>query len=226
MSPELGPSLVPALYAAEITHLRRSPIKHHFRYRASYWLVDYDEMSEPSAFATPLARFERADHSDVRAFLTEHGVLADRILMLAMPRTLGYVFNPISVFWCYDSSGERVAVLAEVQNTYGERHIYLLQPDQGGGFEVDKAFYVSPFYPVDGRYEIRVSEPGASVSVTVTLRREGNVSFVASLTGERRSATIVSRVFAPLLRPALRVAILIRWQGLRLWLRGLKVQPR
>ena len=73
-----------------------------------------------------LVRFERSDHSDVRALLTDQGVTADRILMLAMPRTLGYVFNPISIFWCYDAAGGRVAVLAEVHNTYGERHTYLL----------------------------------------------------------------------------------------------------
>ncbi len=67
--------------------------------------MDYDELPEFTGLIRRLARFERSDHSDVRALLTEQGVTADRILMLAMPRTLGYVFNPISVFWCYDAVG-------------------------------------------------------------------------------------------------------------------------
>ena len=99
--------------------------------------------------------------------------------------TLGYVFNPISVFWCYDGTDVRVAVLAEVHNTYGERHTYRLRPDEQRTSDVDKELYVSPFYPVDGHYEIRVSEPGASVSVTVTLRRDNDAPFVASLRGEQ-----------------------------------------
>ena len=88
------PSQLPALYASVVTHTRRVPIKNGFRYKASYWLVDYDELPEATGLVWRLVRFERSDHSDVRALLTDHGVTADRILMLAMPRTLGYVFNP------------------------------------------------------------------------------------------------------------------------------------
>ena len=102
-SSSLSPSPPPVLYASVVTHTRRVPIKNRFRYKASYWLVDYDELPEFTGLIRHLARFERSDHSDVRALLTEQGVTADRILMLAMPRTLGYVFNPISVFWCYDA---------------------------------------------------------------------------------------------------------------------------
>ena len=188
--------------------------------------MDYDELPKPSGLVWRLAQFEHPDHSDVRALLTEHGVVADRILMLAMPRTLGYVFNPISVFWCYDAAGGRVAVLAEVHNTHGERHTYLLRPDETGRSEVIKELYVSPFYPVDGRYDIRVSEPGPSLSVTVTLHRSDDAPFEATLTGERRIANRRGIVRASLLHPALRIALLIRWQGVRLWARRLKVQPR
>jgi DUF1365 family protein len=217
---------VPALYATEVAHTRSAPLTNHFRYRASYWLVDYDRFVGPRGLARHLARFERADHCDVREILAEHGVVAERILMLAMARTLGYVFNPISVFWCYDASGERVAVLAEVHNTYGGRHTYFLEPDQKGRSTVDKVLYVSPFYPVDGHYDIRVSEPGESISLSVTLHRENDSPFVATMRGERRTASLVNVARASFLRPALRAALLIRWQALRLWARGLKVQPR
>jgi hypothetical protein len=189
-------------------------------------LVDYDELPRLKGGAWHLARFERSDHADVRALLAAHGMTADRILMLAMPRTFGYVFNPISVFWCYDARGEQVAVLAEVHNTYGQSHTYLVRPDETGRSEVAKELYVSPFYPVDGHYDIRVSTPGPSLSVTVTLHRHDAPPFVASLRGTRRLATTPGVLRATLLHPALRVALLIRWQALRLWARGLRVQPR
>jgi uncharacterized protein len=217
---------VPALYAAAVTHARRDPISNRFRYRATYWLVDYDQLPVPNGILKHLARLERSDHTDVRRFLAEHKVTAERILMLAMSRTLGYVFNPISVFWCYDAAGRRVAVLAEVHNTYGERHTYLLRPDKNGRSEVNKELYVSPFYPVDGNYVIRVSEPGASVSVAVTLDRGDSAPFVASLRGERRAISKINVVRASVFHPAVRATVLIRWQALRLWVRGLKVQPR
>jgi uncharacterized protein len=217
---------LPALYAANVTHTRRAPITNHFRYRAGYWLVDFDQLPTRAGIHRYLAHFERDDHCDIRALLAQHGIAADRILMLAMARTLGYVFNPISVYWCYDASGAQVGVLAEVHNTFGGRHTYLLQPDGSGRSEVGKALYVSPFYPVDGHYEIRVSEPGESLSVTVILHRDNDLPFVASLMAERRPVTAANVVRASLMYPALRTSILIRWQAVRLWVRGLKVQPR
>src|ERR1700722_2389533 len=117
---------LPALYATHVVHARRAPITNRFRYRASYWLVDFDRLPRPRGILGYLARFESRDHSDVRAFLVERGVVPHHILMLAMTRTFGYVFNPISVFWGYDAAGECVCVVAEVHNTYGGRHTYLL----------------------------------------------------------------------------------------------------
>jgi uncharacterized protein len=217
---------LPVLYAAQVAHTRRAPITNRFRYRATYWLVDFDRLPRPRGIFGSLARFEPRDHSDVRAFLMERGVVADRVLMLAMTRTFGYVFNPISVFWCYGAGGECIGVVAEVHNTYGGRHTYLLRPDEQGHSEVKKAMYVSPFYPVDGWYHIRVGQPGESVSVTVALHREDDEPFVATLRGQRRDASNFNVVRSALACSPLRVAILIRWQAARLWLRGLKVQPR
>jgi uncharacterized protein len=217
---------VPALYDAVVMHSRQAPVTNHFRYKVSYWLVDYDNVPRPRGVVGRLVRFERSDHCDVRALLSERGVSADRVLMLAMARTFGHVFNPISVFWCYGANEKVVAVLAEVHNTYGESYTYFLEPDENGSFTVEKMMYVSPYYPVDGQYDIRVNEPGSTVSVSVTLRRENDAPFVATLRGERRNARLTSLVRHSLRRPALRVAFLIRWQALRLWRRGLRVQPR
>jgi len=217
---------VPAVYATEVTHTRRSPITNHFRYRASHWLVDFDRLPRSRGIKGCLARFERADHCDVRALLAQHDIAAESILMLAVPRTLGYVFNPITVFWCYDVAGKESAVVAEVHNTYGESHGYLLRPDAQRRAAVDKALYVSPFYPVDGSYDIAVSEPGRTVTVAVTLRRAGAVHFAATLEGRRRTTDEREMVRRTLLHSALRTSVLIRWQALRLWWHGLRVQPR
>jgi uncharacterized protein len=223
---ESGRPQLPALYDAIVTHSRRAPVVNRFRYDTSYWLVDYDNLPRRRGLVGRLVRFEQSDHVDVRALLEGHGMRADRILMLAMARTFGHVFNPISVFWCYDETGATLAVLCEVHNTYGESYTYFLEPDAAGSFTVEKMMYVSPFYPVDGHYDIRVSEPSSTVSLSVTLRREDDAPFVATLRGTQRDARLASLVRHSLWRPALRVAFLIRWQAFRLWRRGLRVQPR
>lgn len=217
---------VPALYDCVVTHSRQAPLINRFRYRAAYWLVDLDRLPQPRGPLGLLARVRARDHLDIRALLRDSGVAADRVLMLTTGRTLGYVFNPISVFWAYDQNGARTAVVAEVHNTYGSRHAYLLRPDRDGYAEADKALYVSPFYPADGRYQIHVSEPGESVSLRVTLRRHNDEPFVATLRGRRRAVTAAKVLRATLRYPSARTSALIRWQGLRLWGRGLEVQPR
>lgn len=219
--------VTPALYEATVTHSRRAPITNRFRYRTAYWLYDADS---PPVLRWPtrlLAGFDERDHVDVRAALARHGLSADRVLTLAHARVLGHVFNPISVHWCY--VGEQpVAVVAEVHNTYSGRHAYVLQPDDRGNATVDKAMYVSPFYPVEGRYRIHVTPPGEHLTVSVRLDRDGDEPFVATLTAARQPATVrtllrLSRRYP--LTP-LRTAALIRRQGIALWARGLKVEPR
>ncbi|HVV77380.1 MAG TPA: DUF1365 domain-containing protein [Mycobacteriales bacterium] len=218
---------VPALYDVTIRHTRLAPIRNAFRYGSFCWLIDIDDPQPLPAWLRPLARFDARDHVDVRAKLAETGIAADRVLMLANARMLGYVFNPISVFWCY--AGETVvAVVAEVHNTYGGRHAYVLQPDATGYAEVDKELYVSPFHPVDGRYRIHVPEPGERLSVSVTLHRGDAAPFVATMTGERHPTSWRSLLRQWVRYPwaPLRVSALIRRQGIRLWRRGLEVVPR
>jgi DUF1365 family protein len=217
---------VPALYQGDVVHSRNSPITHRFRYPVCYWLVDIDQGPQPTGILRFLTGVDARDHVNVRALLGERGLTADRVIMLAMARTLGYVFNPISVFWCYDAGGTRVAVLAEVNNTYGARHTYVLDVDDHGSAVIDKAMYVSPFYPVDGHYRFRVSEPTESLMVSVMLQRADDEPFVATLRGERRSATFANVLRSALRYPAARTSALIRWQGVRRWRRGWEVLPR
>jgi DUF1365 family protein len=218
--------VVPALYTADVSHARRSPLRHAFRYRASYWLVDFDQLPQPRGWAGWCARLRPQDHLDIRQLLDERGIEAARIVMLSGARTLGYSFNPISVFWCYDGSGAACAMVAEVHNTYGGRHAYVLEPDDSGETTVEKELFVSPFNAVEGSYRIRVGEPAASVSVTVTLERSGEEPFVATLHGTRRRITPQAVLGSAFGHSGARTRLLIQWQALRLWRRGLVVQPR
>jgi uncharacterized protein len=214
----------PALYQGVVSHRRRAPVANRFHYPAGYWLVDYDQLPQPSGWVRAIAGVRRCDHVDVRPMLAERGIAASRIVLLTTPRSLGYVFNPISIFWCYDEAGQSTASLAEVHNTYGGRHVYVLTGEDQ--HRVDKALYVSPFYPVDGQYRIEISEPGPTVNVTVVLEREGEAPFVATLNAARRPLNGLGMIWQALRYSGLRTSLLIRRQALTLWRRGLKIVPR
>jgi hypothetical protein len=221
-----------------VTHARQAPIRNRFRYRTRAWLVELDDVPAMPVGLGWLARFEPRDHlgrpdaslrDNVAALLAAHDIdLTGRVVMLANARSLGHVFNPISVYWCYAADEQLVAVIAEVHNTYGDRHAYVLRPDADGRVDaqLDKAMYVSPFNPVDGHYRISVSEPTQRVSVSVTLERDGQPPFVATLRGTRDQPRTVVTAAVSTAVTSLRVSSLIRWQGVRLFLRGLRVEPR
>jgi DUF1365 family protein len=148
--------------------------------------------------------------------------------MLASARVLGYVFNPLSVYWCYGPDGDIRCVVAEVHNTYGERHRYLLLPDATGTAETAKEFYVSPFLAMGGRYRIHTPEPGEKLLVSVTLQQGGETPFSAVLRGTRRPGlpqVLVGMLLRHPLAPQ-RIAASIRRRGIGLWLRGIPVVPR
>jgi DUF1365 family protein len=142
---------------------------------------------------------------------------------------LGHVFNPLSVYWCHDGEDRLVCVVAEVHNTYGGRHCYLMRTDGRGRADVDKDFYVSPFEPATGAvYRMSLPEPTDRLDLTITLHRPGAAPFVTGVHGRRHPPTP-----SALLRLALRyplaplvVTARIRWQGVRLVLRGLRVVRR
>ncbi len=232
------------LYDAVVGHTRRAvpggpAVENTFSYRVHMWLVDLDDLPRLPGGLGWLARFEARDHlgdagatirANVDQLLAAHGIdlAGGRVLMLANARVAGYVFNPISVHWCYRADGSLAALIAEVHNTYGERHAYLLRLDEQGRAETDKAFYVSPFLTVDGRYLMRFSPPGDRLSVTMALRQGETTPFTATLRGVARPATRRAILAAAIRQPfmPLRVSALIRWQGSKLWLRRLPVVPR
>ena len=155
------------MYATTITHTRRTPFTRRFTHRSHTWVVDLDDLPDHGL----LGRFEARDHlgdpgrtirDNLEAFLADHGVSLDggRVLMAAHPRAFGHCFNPISVFWCRDRQGRPVATVVEVHNTYGDRHAYLVHPDEHGRASTPKEMYVSPFHGTDGHYELAVPMPG------------------------------------------------------------------
>lgn len=230
--PGLPPT--PVVYDTVVKHVRSAPLRNEFSYRSSAWLVDLDAL--PS-FGI-LGRFESRDHFDGTAPTIRAGIdrvlaaegISDvaRVLMLASPRVLGYAFNPLSVHWCHRADGTLAATVAEVHNTYGERHAYVLHPDSHGRAEVDKAFYVSPFYEVAGRYTMSLPEPSERLTQTVTLHRAGEPPFVASVRGTARPGTWGGLLHSVRRTPAASIGVgaKIRLQGVKLYLRKLPVVTR
>ena len=225
---EAAPEIASGIFDATISHTRRAPFKRRFTHRSRMWLVDLDDLPDHGF----LGRFESRDHlgdpeesirDNVLAFLRARDVEigTGRILMAANARAFGYCFNPISVFWCWDESGKLAATVVEVHNTYGDRHAYLVHPDEQGRATTPKAMYVSPFHGTDGTYDLTVPVPGDKLHIVVELTTDDGDRFSASLIGERSDAT--ARSAAP---AALRGSLLIRAHGIWLWLRRLPVRPR
>jgi DUF1365 family protein len=224
-----------AIYEVDIAHVRADPVRHDVRHRGYLWFVDLDDLPRPG----PFARFEARDHlgdpdrtlrENLDGYLAGHGfeLPGGRITMLTAARSLGYVFNPLTLYWCHDRTGETACVVAEVHNTYGQRHRYLLRPDGAGRGVTAKEFYVSPFNPVDGYYRMSVPEPGETLAVTITLHRPSGRPFTAWVRGVRRPAgrrallgTVLRHPFETWL-----VRGLITWHGISLWRKGLPVQSR
>jgi uncharacterized protein len=231
-----------SIYRTRVTHLRRAPVHHYFEHKSYSWYVDLDDLPVLPRALRPFARFEARDHFEapsdgpdtlrhrVDAFLARNGVEipGGRVTALMQARVLGYVFNPLSVFWCHDADGELRAVIAEVHNTYGQRHAYLLPPDDNRGVMVPKRLYVSPFNEVDGYYLVRAPLPAHELNVTISLHRENQPAFVATLRGQRLKAGVAQIARLQITSPVapLMGALGIRVQGITLWLRRVPVVPR
>lgn len=231
---------LPAIVRGTVRHAREEALSHRFAHRAHLWLVDVDALPDHGV----LARFDVADHlGDPQKSLRENvvhfvasqegddmAVGIERIVMLAAARVAGYVFDPLSVFWCFAADGRLRCVVAEVHNTYGERHAYVLRPDAQGRAETDKEFYVSPFFDVSGRYTMTFALTNESVDVSVELYRGSSehAAFRASFAGTAVPATRRALLRTSLAQPLMpqRVTALIRWHGIGLWLRRLPIVPR
>lgn len=228
------------LYRTRITHLRRAPVHHYFEHQGYSWYVDVDHLPEVPLWLRPFAQFDPNDHFEgaptdtlrqrIDAFLRDRGVELDggRITALLQARVLGYVFNPVSLFWCHDTAGVLRHVVMEMHNTRGNRHAYLLPPGPNQVSMTPKKLRVSPFHGVDGYYLVRAPYPDEELDVTVSLHRDNEPAFVATLRGTRRPATVgeVLRLQAVAPLAPLMTALEFRVQNLTLLLRRVPVARR
>ena len=232
---------LPALVVGRVLHHRPGPpVRHGFRHRVYQWLVDLDDLPVAPWYLRPFTTFRPADHhgdprrtlrQNVEHYLALHGIQLGergRVLMLANARVLGHVFDPLTVFWCFRGDGELECVVAEVHNTYSERHVYLLRPDEHGRATADKQFYVSPFNDLAGRYDMRFTLGRERVGAVITLLRDGAPAFTASFTGRPVPASTSATLRQVLAKPLMpqQVSMLIRAHGIWLWLRRLPVVQR
>ena len=223
-----------SLYVGWVRHRRYAPRAHEFRYPLFMAYLDLAELGLVfkgrwlwSARRPALARFRREDHfGDPRLPLDEsvRELVQARsgrrpegpIRLLTHLRYFGYVFNPVSFFYCFDAAGERVeTVVAEVTNTpWGERCCYVLD---GMRAQTEKAMHVSPFMPMDLRYDWRFTAPGEHLGVRMRLTRAAQTVFEATLALKQQP--IANGVLARFPLMTAKVIAAIHWQALKLWLK-------
>lgn len=241
------------LYPARVMHRRLIAPLYRFVYSAFYVLVDVDRLDELyrrlrffSFNRFNLLSLRTQDHGDGRGLRAwAEKTLADanislaggRIRLLVMPRVLGMGFNPISIWYCEHADGSLRALIAEVRNTFGEKHSYLLaSPDASKGralpyslpIEKEKCFHVSPLMDLVGRYRFQIDEPGDGLRVAIHETREGLPVLDTTLAGERRELSDKAIVGQVLRMPLqmLKVVGAIHWQALKIWLRGAKFHSK
>jgi DUF1365 family protein len=242
-SPKEAPAS--AIYEGWVMHRRLRPRHHHFQYRVFSMLL---ELGELAALDRRLALFKYnrwglfsfrdRDHGDGRPLkvwlddlLAQHGIDAKGARrVLCYPRILGFVFNPISVWFCDDEEGRLKAIVYEVHNTYDERHAYVLPV--GTDSELvrhgcSKEFYVSPFLSSDCRYQFRVRPPGRKVAIVIQEEEAGDPTLTASFAGEHRTLNdgMLAKMLLRYPLMTLKVVVAIHFEAVRLMLKGIRRHP-
>jgi DUF1365 family protein len=148
-----------------------------------------------------------------------------------MPRTLGYCFNPLSIYFCSHADGTAAALVYQVHNTFDERHSYVIPANEDSGAvrqRCQKALYVSPFLDMNMRYDFRVAGPDERITVGIRVSTPDQQILNAVLTGDRSdlSDRNLLRVFLTIPAITLKVITAIHWEAVRLWLKGLRLRPR
>ncbi|MES2900750.1 MAG: DUF1365 domain-containing protein [Pseudomonadota bacterium] len=246
------PDALPQLCFGQVRHTRLRPVRNAFAYRAYYIRLPLRAMGERGFGCALFSRnrfnllsFADRDHGDGRrrlvdwidAMLRAEGIsdATGEVWLQAMPRVLGFVFNPVSFWFCHRPDGTLRAVLCDVRNTFGERHFYLLDNGAtiGNGAELTarKVFHVSPFCQVEGRYRFRFARSSREQEHTLaridyddavgTLLQTSVSGVAAPITSARTARAFFS---FPLM--TLAVVVRIHLQALRLWLRRVPFIPK
>jgi DUF1365 family protein len=210
-------------------------------------LLDPDRVQAPPLFGrnrAGLMSLHDADHGGqpgqgrgapwAREVLATHDLSTDRVLLLAQPRLLGHVFNPVAFWLAYDHIGHLRAVIAEVTNTYGDRHSYLCHREDRAPITredtitAQKIFHVSPFQPVEGRYDFRFDIRPDRVGIWIDYTTTQGGGLFTNLIGPRLPLTTAGILASAFRRPfgSRRVLALIHWQALKLWWKRVKFNHR
>jgi DUF1365 family protein len=231
------------LYRGTVSHARLLPQEHRFSYPAFFICFPLREKYRLQSRLFSLNRFNlfsyhEADHGDgkdgeawVRRILAAHDVSSadGEIRLLCLPRMLGFVFNPVSFWLCHDSNGGLRIILCEVNNTFGERHSYLLQAADNMAItshtelQAKKVFHVSPFFPVRGEYHFRFQQNIEQRSASIHYLEDGVLLLKTAISGKAQTLDDrhLLRLFFALGWSSLLVVLRIHWQALQLWLKGI-----
>ena len=232
-----------AIYSGRVHHARLTPKKHRLSHRVFMLLLDLDELETLDRTLGGFgvnrrarAAFYTHDHADgdsvdlrahIEGKLAREGIALNggRIALLCMPRLLGYVFNPLSVYFCWDEAGMLKAIVYEVKNTFGERFDYVLPAREDNGVvrqSCEKDFFVSPFLPMNMRYEFTVTPPGEKIAVAMRVLRGDNTVLTASFGGDKSALNEANLKRAIRRHPAMTFGAIfaIHWHAIRLILKG------
>jgi hypothetical protein len=243
-------TLASGLYCGLVSHARVKPRKHRLAYKVFMLLIDLDELPDLKLKTLGVGRFNlfgfdpkrfgphgkkgdsgRPLKARIEATLTEAGIATGGpIRMLAMPQILGRAFNPLTVYFCHTPAGALSAILYEVNNTFGERHSYLIPAPNAALVKQGcaKGFYVSPFMDMDLTYAFRILRPEERVLVAVDTSDAEGLILAASFSGERRDLTDRELLRAWLSHPWMTIGVVaaIHIEALQIWLKGEKVRVR
>tara|TARA_B100001093_G_scaffold187866_1_gene180421 strand:- start:1443 stop:2219 length:777 start_codon:yes stop_codon:yes gene_type:complete len=232
------------IYVGKVIHRRFKPKNHYFKYRVFSLLIDLDDLNEIdnkiklfSYNKFNIISFFDKDHGDrdgtslknwVKKKLENIGVdnKEIKIKLFCYPRILGYVFNPLSVFFIYDKNDKIISIFYEVKNTFGEQHTYIFKAEDNETLRNGcvKKFHVSPFIDMECNYKFRVNKPSDKISVIIDQSDKDGKLLFASQDGTAKEFSnknlFVSYIFHPLM--TFKVIVAIHYEAFKLWLKGIK----
>ncbi|MDI1302928.1 MAG: DUF1365 domain-containing protein [bacterium] len=233
----------PWLYRGTVTHNRLLPRTHRFSYPAFFICFPLNEKEKLRSRFFSLNRFNlfsyhEADHGDgrdgeswARQILQQEGIngASGSIELLTLPRMLGFVFNPVSFWFCHDQQEALKAIICEVKNTFGERHYYLLIAENGlpinehTPLRARKVFHVSPFFEVKGDYHFRFTQKKSLRSASIDYLEDGQLVLKTAITGKALTLNDhnLLKLFFSLGWFTVMVVVRIHWQALKIWLKGM-----